>query len=76
MSTFDIRLKNGLFPDMPESYTNCVHRALEKVGVKPKRRISIVSVAIAAAAIAASFAVILTGAVLHHQSPQCLSCCV
>ena len=70
MSTFDIRLKNGLFPDMPESYTNCVHRALEKVGVKPKRRISIVSVAIAAASIAASFAVILTGAVLHHQSPE------
>lgn len=70
MSTFDIRLKNGLFPDMPESYTNCVHRALEKVGVKPKRRISIVSVAIAATAVAASFAIILTGAVLHNQSPE------
>ena len=72
MRTFDVRLKNHLFPAVPESYSNRVHHALNLLGVqpKPKKRFSIATISVAAAAIAASVALLIFGAILHHQSSK------
>lgn len=68
MNAFDIRMKTGLFPEPPASYAACVQNALNMTGAqtKPKRRFSVAQIAIAAAAVAASLAVILLGAALHN----------
>ena len=68
MNAFDIRMKTGLFPEPPASYAACVQNALNMTGAqtKPKRRFSVAQIAIAAAAVAASLAVILLGAALHY----------
>lgn len=68
MNAFDIRMKTGLFPEPPASYAACVQNALNMTGAqtKPKRRFSVAHIAIAAAAVAASLAVILLGAALHN----------
>lgn len=68
MNAFDIRMKTGLFPEPPASYATCVQNALNMTGAqtKPKRRFSVAQIAIAAAAVAASLAVILLGAALHN----------
>ena len=72
MNAFDIRIQNGLFPDPPQTYSDCVQKALRAAGVrqKPKRRIPVVQLAIAAAAVAASLAVIVVGAVIRGSAPD------
>ena len=72
MNAFDIRMKTGLFPEPPASYRKCVQNALNMTGaqIKPKRRFSVAHIAIAAAAVAASLAVILLGAALRKGAPD------
>lgn len=64
MNTFHSHLKSGLFPEMPASFSDKVHRALELTGVHPKTRnpFLIVSTVVAAAAVAASMLLVLTSA--------------
>ena len=72
MNAFDTRLINDLFPEMPASFEQSVQKALKKAGVERKRTnpLRIASTAIAVAAVAAAFVLVLTSALRsngHHE---------
>ncbi len=69
MNAFDTRLLNDLFPEMPESFDRRVHKTLDAIGAKQKtvRPLHIASAAVAAA-VAASFLLVLTSAL--RDQPQ------
>ncbi len=64
MNTFDTRLLNNLFPETPASFEKSVHKALKKAGVEKTsvKPWKIVSIAVAASAVAASFMLVLLSA--------------
>ena len=70
-NSFDNRLQNDLFPDMPASFERGLKKAMEQAGVKPRKRATATGIftgVVSVATVAACLAIVIIGIMGRSKS--------